>query len=248
MKIAKMVVDMGSMTIEELAESAGVSAMTVYRDVATLEEMGMVTLTRGQVHALASTLSEAGAVFRMDQHVDAKRAIAREAGKLIPPGSSLLLDDSTSGLFLLDELIGKGPFFIVTNSLMVAQKVADVPDITLQVTGGEYQRWARAMTGSTTLRAISEVRTDFCFLSASGISTTGCYHPYVPVADIKRAMIDSAEVAVLLTDSTKFRRRSLHRFAELRDFDVIVTEVGIDEERLEMLKALPGAMIVADLP
>lgn len=244
-KIARLVIEAGSLPIEQIAVSTDVSTMTAYRDVAALEEMGMVTLTRGTVHALASALTEASASFRLEQNASIKRKIARAAAKLVPPGSSIMLDDSTTGIYLLDELIAKGPTYVVTNSLLIASHVGDEPDVTLQLTGGEYQKWAKALTGPATLRSIEDLQTDFCFLSASGISNKSCYHPYASVADIKRAMMDSAAVSVLLADHTKFQRRSVHRFAQLDDFDVIVTDSKISSAEKETILQGKSKLIVA---
>lgn len=243
-KIARLVIEAGSLPIEQIASITGVSTMTAYRDISALEEMGMVTLTRGMVHALASALTEASASFRLEQHAKVKRKIARAAAKIVPPGSSLMLDDSTTGLYLLDELLAKGPAFVVTNSLLIANHVCDEPEVTLQLAGGEYQNWAKAFTGPSTLRSIADLHTDFCFLSASGISNSSCYHPYEDVADIKRAMIASAEKAVLLADNSKFQRRSVHRFARLSDFDIIVTDSQISSETKAKISEGKSQLIV----
>lgn len=244
--IGNLVVSSGSLSIEEIADSMSVSVMTVYRDVAQLEEMGIVSLVRGTVHALASTMSEAAAVFRAEQNVTVKKAMARVAAAMVTPGASIFLDDSTSGLFLAEELLGRGPAYIITNSLLVAQKVSDDPEIGLVVTGGEYQHWASSLSGPSTVRSIYNTNADFCFLSTSGILGTRCFHPNADLAAIKTAMIESATQSVLLIDHSKFARRSVHRFADLKDFDAIITDSQTNLDDLELLRSQPGTLWVAE--
>lgn len=244
--IGNLVVASGSLSIEQIAESMSVSAMTVYRDVAQLEEMGIVSLVRGTVNALASTMSEAAAVFRAGQNVAAKKAMAKAAAAMIEPGSSLFLDDSTSVLFLADELIGKAPLYVITNSLLVAKRVADDPEIRLLVVGGEYQRWASSLSGPSTVRSIYDTNADFCFLSASGMLGNRCFHPNAELAEIKAAMIASSTYSVLMVDHTKFARRSVHRFGDLSDFEAIVTDSGTSPEDLLLLEEQRAEVIVVD--
>lgn len=105
MVMAEAVMHHGSMRVGELAELTGVSTMTVYRDLVALEEAGVVQRDRGRVIAQACGLHEADAVFRLDQHRQDKQEMAARAAELIPPGSSLMLDDSTSSIRLLRAML-----------------------------------------------------------------------------------------------------------------------------------------------
>ena len=40
---------------------------------------------------------------------------------------------------------------------------------------------------------------------------------------------------MLLSDHTKFRRRALTKVCDIDDFDVVITDAGIDEETVEIL-------------
>lgn len=222
--IAESVIRNGSASVEDLVALTGVSAMTVYRDLAALEDSGVLTRHRGQVVAVASGLHEADAEFRLEQSSAEKQLVAAEAGKLVSPGSSIMLDDSTSGVWLLRSLPDISSVTVVTNSLLVADEVAPYRGAKLLVSGGEYQAWAHSLMGAAAVRTIRSMHADFCFVSASGIFELGCYHPYQEVVEVKRAMLESAETRVLLLDHTKFNRRALFKFAELQEFDHVVVD------------------------
>ncbi|MFT4110835.1 DeoR/GlpR family DNA-binding transcription regulator [Propionicimonas sp.] len=244
-RLAELVSQRGTLSVDEIVAETGVSAMTAYRDIDALEEAGLLTRPqRGVVAASASRLSEVSAALRLEQHGTEKQQIAAAAAAVVRPGSSVLVDDSTSALWTLRALAGV-PLTVVTNSLLVARELARTPTVRLLVTGGEYQPWAESLLGRTTLDMIAGVRADYCLLSASGISDDQCFHPYEDVAQVKRAMIASAEQPILLLDHTKFARRALHRFAALADFAHVVVDSRAPAPELAHLRERGVGVVVA---
>ncbi|MBE6476922.1 MAG: DeoR/GlpR transcriptional regulator [Propionibacteriaceae bacterium] len=243
--IAQAVIAKGKATVEELADLTGVSAMTIYRDIAVLEQSNIVQLHNGTVVAVASGLHEADAVFRLEQASDEKRLIAAEAATLVANGSSVMLDDSSSSVWLLRALADLSSLTIVTNSLLVAGEVTENRLAQLIMTGGEYRAWAHALMGPTTVQNITAMHADYCFLSTSGISSMACFHPYQEVAEVKAAMLRSSEVRVLLIDNSKFNRRALFKFAELSDFDHVIVDDKAPEADLRHLEDAGVAVTVA---
>lgn len=246
-KIAEAVIKRGSMSVEALATAAGVSVMTIYRDVAALEEAGILQRQRGQVLAVASSLQEASAGFRLEQNAAVKASMAAVLAPLVGPGSSLMLDDSTSGVWLLRALENVSPLTVVTNSLLVAQELERRDDVRLFVLGGEYQPWAQSMMGPSTVAAISAMHAEFCVVSASGIVNGHCMHPYEDVVEVKKAMMRAAGRRVLVLDHTKFARRALHSFAALTDFDVVVVDAATPQAVRDELAAEGVQVLVSEL-
>lgn len=222
--IVELVLRRGSVSMEDISNHMGVSTMTVYRDISALEEAGMLQKDRGRVTAVATRLHEASAAFRIKQQPDAKAQIARHVVPRIAPGSSLMLDDSTSGIFVLRALRPTIPLTVITNSLLVARETIIMPNVKLFMTGGEYQGWADALMGPTTLQNLSGLDADNCILSASGIEDGRCFHPYEDVAAVKRAMMKSSRFSILLLHHAKLQRHALHSFSRLDDFDLVVTD------------------------
>lgn len=246
--IAELVVKVGAIPVDAIATQFGISAMTVYRDVAALEEAGVVRRHRGRVFAVASGLHEASASFRVEQMSDAKQAMATVLAPRIPSGSSLLVDDSSSAVWLLRALAGLPALTIVTNSLAVAREFGANANRAIDVTGGRYEPWADASMGPTTLTELQQLHADFCVLSASGVKGTSCYHPHIDAAAIKHQMVQSASVAVLMVDHTKFTRTALHAFADISDFDVVVVDADTPSETVADLRAVGPEVLVGSRP
>lgn len=222
--IAQYVIANGGVRVEDLAGSIGVSAMTIYRDVAALEQAGVVRLDRGVVNALATSLNEADAEFRLEQDQEVKQAMGEVVASRIPQGSSVMIDDSTSALWALRALKDHHPLTVITTSLLVANEARQQPGVRLLVAGGEYEPWAHAVMGPTAAANLRSWHADFCILSASGIVGTRCQHPRENAVQVKQAMIASSAKRFLMVDHTKFARHALHTFAELSDFDAVVID------------------------
>lgn len=237
--IAQTVIRNGRATIDELQKTTGVSTMTVYRDIATLEQRGILQRHRGLVVAIASGVHEADAEYRLERSAEHKLAVAKAAADLVRPATSVMVDDSTSAVWLLRELEGLDAITIVTNSLLVATEVTgERRAAKLIVVGGDYQAWAQALTGPVALAQIRTMSVGQCILSASGIDGLGCYHPDAEVAAVKQAMIAQAEEPILLLEHEKFQRRALYQFATLTDFAHVVVDSGIsDALRTQLLDA-----------
>ncbi len=243
--IAEHVIKRGSVSVEELVEATGVSQMTIYRDIAALGSSGLIERRRGRVYAVANSLQEAGARFRLGENVDYKRSIAKHVASKIPAGSSIMIDDSTSAVWVLRELESIPSLTVVTNSMIIANEVAAGRGTSLFLSGGEYQPWAEALLGSQATATLQSMRVDFSILSSSGVSGEFCVHPYQELADVKSAMLKSSETKILILDHSKFSRRGLHTFAKVSDFDLIVVDAATDQEMIDRLVEYGGTVEIA---
>ncbi|MBP1691527.1 MAG: transcriptional regulator, DeoR family, partial [Bacteroidetes bacterium] len=75
--------------------------------------------------------------------------------------------------------------------------------------------------------------------SRYGIST-----PTIEEAHLNRLMIDIAKEVIVVTDSSKFLRRSFAFIAPISDVDVVVTDANIPDEERKNLESLGIKMIV----
>lgn len=226
----------GTARIDELADLFGVSAMTVHRDLDHLVAQGLLRKSRGTATAVASSLFEASTPYRAAQNVDAKRALARAARELIEPGQAIMLDDSTTGLYLAEMLHECTPTTVVTNFLGVVRVLAGQPDVNLVCLGGQYYKWCDAFMGGMTIDSVHKLRADLFFMSTSAVTDDICFHQTQETVMVKRAMFESAHRRVLYVDHTKFTRRALHALGPLSDFDDVIVDdatPGEDVRRLQ---------------
>jgi DeoR/GlpR family transcriptional regulator of sugar metabolism len=245
-QIAEAVIGEGSLRIEELAERFSVSVMTVHRDLDELESRGVLRKTRGQATALASSLFESNAMFRLGQQQAEKEALASAVGDLVEPGHSILMDDSTTGVYLARLLPQRGPLTVITNFRAVIDELADAPGIAVIGLGGQYYSWCDAFMGDMTVAAIRDLRADTVVMSTSAITDDVCFHQRQETVTFKRAMFESAAQRILCVDHTKFSRRALHALLPVSAFDAVIVDWLTPAEDVDRLRDKGVAVTVAD--
>lgn len=245
--IADAVMAEGSIRIEGLAERFDISLMTVHRDLDDLERSGLLRKTRGVASALPTQSFEASDLYRSAQQWAEKEALAQAALRFIDPGQAIVLDDSTTVGHVAGHLAGKAPLTVISNALTVMNQLGREGGIHLVALGGEYRSWCSAFLGRVTIRMLANLRTDTFLMSAPAVSDDMTFHQSPEVADIKRAMFETAARRILLVDHTKFGKRALHAVLPLAGFDIVVLDDEtpmVDRERLERL----GVEVVSVIP
>jgi DeoR/GlpR family transcriptional regulator of sugar metabolism len=243
--IAEMVIAQGTVRIEEITKRFGVTAMTIRRDLEALEAQNVLRRTRGHATALASSLFESNSVFRQTQSMESKKALAHAALEFIGPGSTVMLDDSTTGIYLARLLPQRAPLTVVTNFLSVANELLKEPGITLNILGGQYYPWCDATLGGMTVEAIRKLRVDTLIMSASAIIDYTCFHHAQETHLVKRAMFDSAARRILYVDHTKFARRALIGLAPLSDFDAVLVDFLTPLEHVNYLRERGTRVVIS---
>lgn len=230
-QIAEHVTSRGASTPQELAAEFGVSIMTIHRDLEQLERRGIVRRFHGGVTAQPSGVFESQMSYRLMSHTDEKARIARAALEVVEPGMSVVLDDSTTALHMIDGLAERAPLHIATTFLEALRrlsKAAEDHDITIIGLGGTYDLPHDSFVGLQCLEQIAGLRPDIAFMSTSAISLTDALHQEERIVALKRAMIAAAARRYLLVDHTKIGRPGLHKVVPLTTFDCIYTDNGVD--------------------
>ena len=90
--------------VSDLAEYYNVTEETIRRDLDKLEKEGYATKTYGGAILGNSTKTDLSYTIRNKTNVDAKNQIAALASRLIEDGDHLMLDDSSTSLYLAKKL------------------------------------------------------------------------------------------------------------------------------------------------
>lgn len=235
-RIVEHVLAAGSASAAELADLAGVSLMTVHRDVDELVRRGLVRKFRGGVSAQPTSVFESHSEYRRTAHRAEKAAIAAAALPMVEAGSSIMVDDSTTALALLERVSSVGPLTVVTNYLPAMQLLKELPEVRLIALGGDYSRTHDSFGGIGATESIARMSVDVAFVSTSSMTGSMTYHQEQDIVLVKRAMLDAAARTVLLMDSSKVPRRALHQLRPLEAFDELVVDDGVGDELLTELR------------
>lgn len=245
--IVEEVLRSGSERIEDLAEKFDVSPMTIHRDLDELEAQGLMRKSRGVVTAVASSLFEASTEYRARQQRREKEAVAAAAFAYVEPGQAVILDDSTTGLYLARRLSERPPLTVITNFQRVMNSVTGYPGIALISLGGQYYQWCDGYMGNVTLNSLQSLRADILFMSTPAITDDICFHQHHDAVLVKRAMFEAAKRRILYFDHSKFEKRALHAHTPLREFDTIIVDANTPSEHVERLTDAGADVVIAPM-
>jgi DeoR/GlpR family transcriptional regulator of sugar metabolism len=223
-----------------------VSRMTIHRDLDDLEAAGLLRKVRGGATIEASAQFESDYRYRERQGAAEKRLIAAHTARLVEPGMSVMVDDSSTAQALVPHLAALRPLTVITNNLSVITGLADRPGIALIALGGTYSQKFNGFFGLMTEEALKGLRADIALVSTSAIHDQAAFHQDQEVVGVKRRMLRSSKRRVLMADHAKFGRTALHFFAELDAFDAVVTGSELPEAARKGLRDARVALKIAE--
>lgn len=239
--------EQGRVAVTELAHRFDVTTETVRRDLDALAAKGLVARVHGgAVPADKVRLVESAVPVRQETHASEKRRIAHAALTLLPdrPGGTILLDAGTTTAILAEALAPGLLSTVVTNSTPIASALATRQVADVHLLGGRVRGLTQATVGAPTVEALRDLRVDVAFLGTNGFSLShGFSTPDPSEAAVKRAMVTSANLVVVLADSSKSGTDYLVSFARPEDVDVLVTDTGLGHADANALSDLTKVVL-----
>lgn len=210
----------GATHVSQLAQSFGVSEMTVRRDLDELARDGLIERVRGgAVTAGVEPPFDETLIERYDE----KNAIGAAAAALVEDGQTVMIDIGTTTLQAARHLHGKA-ITVITSSLAVYEELVPDDAIELILPGGTVRRNYHSLVGILAETALRQLKADVLFLGTSAVDARlDVWDSTMVEVPIKRAMIEAAATVVLLADADKFSMAGLVRVCEAGVIDRLVT-------------------------
>lgn len=221
----------------ELAKALGVSEPTIRKDIADLDQEGLLIRTHGGAIPVETSALERGFSQKKSEGHAQKQAIAQVAMTLVRPGSTILLDSGTTTLEIAKQL-GDFPVTVVTNSLDIAQSLEVKQLVEVIVLGGTMRWHTRALVGPLTHMLLSRLACDLAFIGTNAIGNNGFSTPNVVEAETKMHMIQAAKRSFIVADASKIGERSFVQFADFTGVSGLITDGPVPEDFTEKCKAL----------
>lgn len=252
--IAGLISEHGKVTVSTLADRFSITRETVRRDLAQLEQEGVLRRVHGgAVATTTASTSEQSHVTRTTLHADAKQRIADAALALLPTGQvSAVLDAGTTTELLATRLTeeyaaSRGTELLaITHALPVAARLTTSDSLQLEFVGGRIRGLTSAAIGPRVMEHYASLRPDIAFVGTNGLHATfGLSTPDDLEAAVKSAIVDSARRVVVLADASKFHAEALVRFARLDAIDTLVTDAVPDADLTAALDAAEVEVVLA---
>lgn len=234
LKIINLLNQNKKVTVTELVTLFNVSSATIRSDLRELSDKGQIIRTHG------GAIIESGAGFepvtkqKRDLNLAAKEQIARLAIELIDNGDTVIFDTGTTTLELAKLLNQRQRITAVTNDLEIARVLEEMNSVNVIMLGGELRKNFHCTVGAAGINMLTQLSVDKAFMGTNSLSiSNGASTPNIQQADIKKAMIASAQKVILLCSNRKLGKDSFAHFASLDQIDTLVIERIHVNEKVE---------------
>lgn len=215
----------GSVTVEELAETLGVTLQTVRRDVQRLADEGLLSRFHGGVRVANSTVENIAHQQRENLNAEGKTRIARQVAQEVPNDCSLILNIGTTTEAIARALLHHSGLRVITNNLNVATILSANAKCEVIVVGGVVRGRDRGIVGEAAVDFIRQFKVDIAIIGISGIEADGSLRDYdYREVKVSQTIIAHAREVWLAADISKFNRPAMVEVATLPQIDRLFTD------------------------
>jgi DeoR family transcriptional regulator of aga operon len=236
-KILEILEDNGQVKVTDISKLYNVSEVTIRNDLDKLEQKGLLIRTRGGGIKTQRVRFDYQLNKELTHHLREKQLIGKKALELIKEEDTILLDSGTTTLEIARNLAQMKNLTIITNALNIASQFVNNDNIKVITLGGNLRNSTLSFIGPMAENSIKNLYCDKVFLgvnsdlSKHGISTTNIEDAY-----LNKLMIDISKEIIVVTDSSKFLKRSFSKIASISAIDVIITDSNIPTEEMHNLQ------------
>ncbi len=226
-KIRELLEGREFLDLETLCRELDASDSSIRRDLIALENEGVLKRVYGGALAMQARDHDLDFEWQSAREGESKRRIAQVAAGLVENGQSLILDGGSTVAAVAREIMGR-PLHVITNSLAIADVLADSRQIELTLTGGYLYPRLRAMVGPLCEQMLAGVTADLLIMGIGGATEAGFSNNNSLVVGSERKMIEVSRKVIVLADHTKFARPAMIPLAPLDVADVVISDKALD--------------------
>lgn len=220
--------------VSELSQLYDVSEETIRRDLEKLVNEGVAIKSYGGAVINENANLEVPFNIRKNYNVIGKQKIAEQIAAMVKDGESLMLDASSTAVYIAKALKEKKNLTVITNSIEIIVELMDMPEWKVLSTGGLSREGSFALVGPQTDKMLKSYHVDKAVISCkgfdleSGITDSDELH-----ANNKITMLGAAGKKILAVDKSKFDKTAFTVIGALDDITTVVTDEEPDRRWLQ---------------
>jgi DeoR/GlpR family transcriptional regulator of sugar metabolism len=216
------------LSVQQLMAAFTCSHMTVRRDIAALEQAGLVFTVPGGVRIASHLGSEPSHQSKFTVEQPQKKAIARVAAQSLRAGMTIYLDAGTTMLAIVPHIVALSDMTVITNDFEIVRELSGATHVSVIHTGGQLDHANLSSVGPLAASTLRQVVLDVAFISASSWDLRrGVTTPSAAKVEVKLAAMEAASRTVLAVSSSKYGTFGLYKVAALERFDLVITDDGL---------------------
>lgn len=247
-EIVQVLAEHGRITVEDVVNRFGVSAVTARGDLDHLSESGFLVRSHGGGVRPLAARPEHPLRVREGIESDKKQRIADAAADLIKPFQTVVLCTGSTSVALAKAIRRRNleSLRIITYALNVASVLVDAPNLDLILLGGVVRPDSSATLGPQAEHMMQSLHADHCFLPTVGLDLrAGLTTLDISEAQLNRTIIHQSSEVTVIADSSKFGIRSLSVVIDLRSITRIVTDKDAPASQISELRSRGLEIILA---
>lgn len=237
-KILHLIQSNGIVSIAKLVEVMNVSHMTIRRDIQKLEQSGKVISVSGGVQLLERLVVEP---TRDDKSLlchEQKIRIGKAATKIIPERSTIYLDAGSTTLEIARGVAEREDLLVITNDFSIVEFLIKNGKCEIMHTGGRICKENRSSVGELSAQFLRNISIDIAFISTSSWNLQGLTTPDENKIPVKKAIIESSQKNILVTDSSKYGKMATFFLFPLETFDRLICDNQLAENVKEKIYSM----------
>jgi len=241
-ELVKILKESQGASAKELSVRFNVSEMTIRRDLELLVSQNKIINQYGAFfyNEAGKSINTSDDKYALNKasasHTKEKQTIGSFAATLIKDDDILIIDTGSTTEFLARFLPDHLKATVLCYNRNILNYLVDKSSISIIFAGGYYHANTEMFESIEGLSLINHTRANKIFISAAGIHETlgvTCANSYEIAT--KKAIFKSGVEKILLVDSSKFSVIKSSHFANIEDFDMIITDSGIDQKWIEII-------------
>lgn len=235
----------GRVEVLALAEELNVASETIRRDLKVLAGRRMLKRVHGGAIPLETAAFESTVEYRSQVDLAQKHRIAAAAADLLHGAETVYLDEGFTPRLIAERLADQ-ELTVVTSSLLAAEALAHSETVTVMLLGGRMRGRTLATVDNWAVERLRSLVIDVAYLGTNGITPEhGLTTPDPAVAAVKQTAVSVATRRILVAADSKFGETSFCRFAEVSDFETIVTGTELPGAEAARYEALGPSLVRA---
>lgn len=229
----------GRVSIADLKDRLEVSEVTIREDLKFLEQRNVLTRVRGGAVASANGVIELPLEETSTANRSEKAAIGAYAASMVKNGQTVIIDVGSTTTELANAL---SPdlvrVVVITNALNIALALESLPGVSVIVTGGTLRPLQHSLVAPMGTLLLDQLKADVAFLGCNGVDPErGFTNANIAEAEIKQAMVRSADRTVFLADHDKIGEVASAFVADISGADLLITDNLADKTIIRELEA-----------
>ena len=236
-------------SIALLKERFDVSEMTIRRDIGALANDGIIRqVPGGAIMAPAQDTEDEKYIVTQQEslHVREKLSIGQRAAACVQPNDTIILDIGSTTEYVAKFIRDDAPLTVMCYTLNSLIEVYRKKNCRIIFPGGYFHSDELMFESQEGIALIKRTRADKAFISAAGVHRDlGATTVYPYELEVKKAVMQSAKTKILIVDSSKLGKTKSIYFADISDFDTVVTDANITSEYADFFRELGIELIIA---